>query len=65
MSKIVLHVNSRETTFKHQRVPAARSNDIFLWTDHQKTYEGGGGAKYQKNIFAQGKIKWKKFMQAN
>ena len=25
---------------------------------------GGGGAKYKK-IFAQGKIKWKKFMHAN
>ena len=26
----MLHVNSRETTFKHQRVPAARFNNIFL-----------------------------------
>ena len=27
---IMLHVNSRETTFEHQRVPAARFNNIFL-----------------------------------
>ena len=26
----MLHVNSRETTFEHQRVPAARFNNIFL-----------------------------------
>ena len=28
--RIMLHVNSRETTFEHQRVPAARFNNIFL-----------------------------------
>ena len=27
---IMLHVNSRETTFEHERVPAARFNNIFL-----------------------------------
>ena len=26
----MLHVNSRETTFEHQRVPAARFNNILL-----------------------------------
>ena len=26
----MLHMNSRETTFEHQRVPAARFNNIFL-----------------------------------
>ena len=26
----MLHVNSRRTTFKHQRAPAARVNSIFL-----------------------------------
>ena len=26
----MLHVNSRETTFEHQRMPAARFNNIFF-----------------------------------
>ena len=26
----MLHVSSRETTFEHQRLPAARFNNIFL-----------------------------------
>ena len=30
LSRIMLHVNSHETTFKHQRVPAARFINIFL-----------------------------------
>ena len=35
----MLHVNSRETTFEHQRVPAARFNNIF-WKifDRHATY---------------------------
>ena len=35
----MLHVNSRETTFEHQRVPAARFNNIFLKLfDRHATY---------------------------
>ena len=38
-SRIMLHVNSRETTFEHQRVPAARFNNIFLKLfDRHATY---------------------------
>ena len=38
-SRIMLHVNSRETTFEHQRVPAARFNNIFLnLFDRHATY---------------------------
>ena len=35
----MLHVNSRETTFEHQHVPAARFNNIF-WKlfDRHATY---------------------------
>ena len=39
ISRIMLHVNSRETTFEHQRVPAARFNNIFLKLfDRHATY---------------------------
>ena len=35
----MLHVDSRETTFKHQRVPAVRFNNIFLKLfDRHATY---------------------------
>ena len=35
----MLHVNSRETTFQHQRVPAARLNNISLkLLDRHATY---------------------------
>ena len=35
----MLHVNSRETTFEHQRVPAAGFNNIFLKLfDRHATY---------------------------
>ena len=35
----MLHVNSPETTFEHQRVPAARFNNIFLKLfDRHATY---------------------------
>ena len=37
--RIMLHVNSRETTFEHQRVPAARFINIFLKLfDRHATY---------------------------
>ena len=36
----MLHVNSREMTFEHQRVPAARFNNIFLKLfDRHATYQ--------------------------
>ena len=35
----MLHVSSRETTFEHQRAPAARFNNIFLKLfDRHDTY---------------------------
>ena len=37
-SSIMLHVNSRETTFEHQRVPAARFNIFLKLFDRHATY---------------------------
>ena len=39
MVKVMLHVNSRQTTFEHQRLPAARFKNIFLKLfDRHATY---------------------------